>query len=124
MVWLMALALLTVLLVAAVTLPRQSAPDTELGFPWFWVVFPATCFAIAASVGLLGTALPQDFQSTIYIAGYEPAPLALPNDRVDQILLRRRALWSLPILSVVGIGLSIWTWRRRHRHTNNATGSK
>lgn len=107
MAWLLILAVLTVALVA---LAIWRSPDRP-GFPWFWLAFPATCFAIAATLGTWITAAPTDFSSTVYVAGYAPYADDPSHDSINQILAYRRALWLLPILSVIGIGLSIWTWR-------------
>lgn len=108
MVWLMVLALVIVLLVAAAVLPRRGTGDASVRFPWFWIIFPATCFAIAATVGVFAVPSGGGFGWSMYPPGRQ----FLTNEQFNQIIWRDRAIWVLPAASVVGVGLSVWSWRR------------
>lgn len=110
MIWLMILALVVVLLVAAAVLPRhrRADPGFPVRFPWFWVVFPATCFAIAGTIGVLTVPSGGEYGWTMY----PPSVQFLSNEQFNRIMWRSRALWVLPVVSMIGVGLSIWSWRR------------
>ena len=105
MTWLLVLTALIVLGVAGAVLPRRSKQQSH-GFPWFWVVFPITTFAVALTVySYLPIApLGMDYGWTMYAPLSDP-----PADYVDS-LWSGEILW--PVSAVAGIGLSLWAWRR------------
>lgn len=105
MTWLLALAFLIVLTVAGAVLPRRNKQD-RLGFPWFWVVFPITAFAVALAIYsfLPIEPLGVNFGWTMY------APLSdLPEDSPSSFW--PAGIWWV-VTALAGIGLSVWTWRR------------
>lgn len=52
MAWLVLVAMGVVVLVAVTVLPRRGRLGRAPGFPWFWVVLPVTCIAVAATLGV------------------------------------------------------------------------
>lgn len=99
--------------VAGAVLPRMArnrgngSPDTTASprqkFPWFWVVFPFTCFSAATAFSM--TFLPPlSLTGPRRYADYlEPDPFTIAN-----------ALSTIFIIAtVLGAGLSIWAWRAR-----------
>lgn len=102
--------------VAGAVLPRRArkagsrsngSPDTTASprqkFPWFWVVFPFTCFSAATAFSM--TYLP---------------PLSLTGSRRYADYLEPDAFTIANALSavfitttVLGAGLSIWAWKAR-----------
>lgn len=127
MTWLLIFAALMVLLVGGAILPRRAAyrgqePEEQKrpGFPWFWIPFPLTVFAIALGFAawLPGTAATvADFGWTMYM------PLADADDGFDSSLLSDAAAANLlrmpwariayPLIAVAGLALSVWAWRKR-----------
>lgn len=105
MTWLLALAALIVLTVAGAVLPRRANRERH-GFPWFWVVFPITAFAVAlAGYSFLPVApLGFDFGWTMY------SPLADSSGSSVDPFRSGKIMWV--VTAVVGAGLSVWTWRR------------
>ena len=102
---LLVLAALIVLTVAGSVLPRR-AKEQSPGFPWFWVVFPITTFAVALTVYSFLPVAPLGIDS-----GPSPyVPLSeLPEDPFES-LWKGQILWA--VTAVAGIGLSLWAWRR------------
>lgn len=102
--------------VAGAALPRKArkarsrgngAPDTSAStrqnFPWFWVVFPFTCFSAATAFSM--TFLPPlSLTGSRHYADYlEPDAFTIAN-----------ALSAVFIIAtVLGAGLSIWAWKAR-----------
>lgn len=127
MTWLLIFAALVVLLVGGAILPRRAAyrgqePEDPKrpGFPWFWILFPLTVFAIALGFAawLPGTAATgADFGWTMYM------PLADAGDGFDGSLSSDAAVANLLrmpwaritylLIAVAGLALSVWAWRKR-----------
>lgn len=105
MTWLLALAALIVLTVAGAVLPRRITGEPR-GFPWFWVAFPVTAFAVALSVYSFLPVAPLgfDYGWTMY------APLTDSTAGSVAPLWPGKIMWV--ITAVVGAGLSVWSWRR------------
>lgn len=114
--WLLLVASGAVAMVAGVVLPHRDRLGPAPGFPWFWVVFPSTCIAIAAAVSVF--AWPQA------VTGWgsywwDPPSLSSPtlqflsNEQYRHLVTLRRLQGALPVVSLVGIGLCVWAWRRR-----------
>ena len=99
--------------VAGAVLPRKArnrsngSPDTTASprqkFPWFWVVFPFTCFS-AATAFYMTFLPPLSLTGPRRYADYlEPDPFTIAN-----------ALSTVFIIAtVLGAGLSIWAWKSR-----------
>lgn len=107
MTWLMLFALLIVILVAVAVLPRhrtaQADPEGRRQFPWFWVTFPLTMFALVMSAAiLLRISDPVAYGWTMY------APL---SDESHQPALPYSGLAWL-VAGVVGAVVSVFAWRR------------
>lgn len=127
MTWLLIFAALVVLLVGGAVLPRRAAyrglePEEQKrpGFPWFWLVFPLTVFAIALGIAAwlpwtAGTG--ADFGWTMYM------PLADADEGYGSSLLSDAAAANLlrmpwapiayPLIAVAGFALSVWAWRKQ-----------
>lgn len=105
MTWLLVLAALIVLTVAGAVLPRRINREKR-GFPWFWVVFPITAFAVTLTgYSFLPVApLGFDYGWTMY------APLTDSPEGSMAPLWSGRIMWA--ITAVVGSGLSVWSWHR------------
>lgn len=105
MTWLLVLAVLIVLTVAGAVLPRRVSRE-QRGFPWFWVVFPITAFAVALAVySFLPIApLGVDFGWTMY------SPLVDSSESSVDPFWSGKIMWV--VTAVVGAGLSVWAWRR------------
>lgn len=116
MAWLVLGVLAVVGAAVCVAVPRRARLGRAPGFPWFWVVFPATCIVVAAAVCLF--AWPQVSPGS---GNYWWEPLTvnrpglqfLSNEQYRRFVMWHRARWVLPPVSLVGIGLCVWAWRRR-----------
>ncbi|PTR31254.1 hypothetical protein C8K36_101281 [Rhodococcus sp. OK519] len=88
--------------------------DTSPGFPWFWVAFPLTCFALAASVGVIvaGNQFIAGAGSFWWDLGGTQSGQFLSNEQYHRITTVHRLRRVLPALSAAGIALSVWSWRR------------
>ena len=132
MTWLLIFAVLVIALVAGAVLPRRAAyiagVDSAAGFPWFWLIFPATAVVVALAVGawLPGdgvTAGGGNFGWTMYMPlGDADEPSAwdrfrgdyLSDDQAWRLLLPGAwARVSYPLAALLGLGLTVWAWRRR-----------
>lgn len=106
MLWVMVVALVVVLCVAAAVLPRRSGEERE-GFPWFWVVFPLTCLAAGITIsGSLPGSLPMPGSGpTRYMHGH--------GATVDYFTVLNWLNAFLAAGVVVGTILSFWARRKR-----------
>lgn len=114
--WLVLVVLGVVVLAAGVVLPRRDRLGRAPGFPWFWVVFPCTCLALVAAVGVF--AWPQAVTGSWSFWWVPPSTSPstmqfLSNEQYQRIVTLRWLRWALPAVSLAGIGLSAWAWRRR-----------
>ena len=117
MMWVLACAVLVVVLVGAAVLPRRAGQPRE-GFPWFWVAFPAAALLVAASIamGLAWAGVSKWGTVVVHQASYEPSVQFLSNEQFNQMYVRWQVLavarLVLPIVAVATVGLSVWAWRR------------
>ena len=99
--------------VAGAVLPRKArnrsngSPDTTASprqkFPWFWVVFPFTCFSAA-------TALSISLNPPLALTG----PRRYADYLEPHIFTIAKALSTVFIIATVfGVALSIWAWKSR-----------
>ena len=121
MAWLVLVGVVIVLLVAGAVLPRRDRLGREPGFPWFWVVFPVTCFAVAVAVGVFAWPEIVTHGGSVWwgspSAGSPGSSAAehqfLSSEQYQRYATLRRMRRILPAVSIVGIGLCVWAWRRR-----------
>lgn len=111
--WMVVFALGMSVLVAVAVLPGRRRTERR-GFPWFWIVFPLTCLAVAATVAVWWPDFP-----TVYGAGRSYMPLgggeyAVPGMgylssgqrfKIDAVMI------GTPIVAASGVVASVWAWR-------------
>lgn len=117
----MIIAVVVVTTVACAIVPRRARFSPASGFPWFWAVFPAACFAVAGAVGVFA-AWPDaiggwwSFTWNLF-PPRSPYAQFLSNEQFNQMValhrLRQWLGWLLPVAGGAGIGLSVWAWCRR-----------
>lgn len=110
----MIVAVCVVVAVACAVLPRRGRRETAPGFRWFWVTFPLTCFAVAASVGVfvVGHQFVGGGGSFWWDLGGPRSGQFLSVEQYHQMRMEHRLRWVLPVVSAAGIALSVWSWRR------------
>ncbi|EGD22153.1 amino acid permease [Prescottella equi] len=121
MAWLVLVARGVVVLVAVTVLPRRGRLGRAPGFPWFWVVLPVMCIAVAAILGVLfrpeivthASSIWWDRPGTGSPGPGSPHEQFLSAEQFQRYTMLRRMRLILPAVSVVGIGLAVGAWRRR-----------
>lgn len=121
MAWLVLVGVGVALLAAGIVLPRRERLGRAPGFPWFWIVFPATCIAVAAAVGVFAWPEIVTHGASVWWGAPRagsPRPSAhgyqfLSAEQYQRYATLRRMRWTLPVVSLAGIGLCVWAWRRR-----------
>ncbi|RVW08882.1 amino acid permease [Prescottella agglutinans] len=116
MAWLALFVLAVVVSAAGALLPRRARFERAPGFPWFWVVFPVTCMAIAAAVGVFVCPQAVTGSGSFWWDAprtSSPATQFLSGEQYQRFVLLRRLRRVLPAVSAVGIGMCVWAWRRR-----------
>ncbi|WP_333619991.1 hypothetical protein [Dietzia sp.] len=111
--WMVVFALGISALVAVAVLPRRRKHGVH-GFPWFWIAFPITALAFAASVAVWWPEFPS-----IYGHGYRYVPLGRTEYSVpgmdylsdDQKVKLTLGMIAMPVMAVMGAGASVWAWR-------------
>ncbi|QCQ90538.1 amino acid permease [Rhodococcus sp. SGAir0479] len=116
MAWLVLGVLGFVAVTAAVVGPRRARLRRAPGFPWFWVVLPATAVAVAAAVGVF--AWPQAVTGAGSFWWDRPwsGPSTLQflsHEQYQRLVTLRRLRWVLPPASVLGVASCVWAWRQR-----------
>lgn len=104
MLWFMLGGLVIPVAVACAALSRR-LPAIREDFPWFWVVFPITCMAIARVVGtaVLPPTIHRPESGTYSSRDLVP---------IDAFTMVNVGSGILAVVAVVGTGLSVWAWRR------------
>lgn len=119
MAWLLIVAFGVVATVARVVVPRRMRGPTGR-FPWFWVVFPLTCVAVACATAAF-TTVPGfvngdgSFWWNLSLPDNEPSLQFLSNEQYRRFETVRYAKRILPLVAVAGIVACVWAWRRGRR---------
>ncbi|CAM3075386.1 Amino acid permease [Prescottella defluvii] len=114
--WLALVVLGAVISVMVAVLPRRDRLGRASGFPWFWVVFPATCLAVAAALGVFGWPQVVTGAGSYWWDAPSFGPTTrqfLSGEQYQRLVTLRRLRWVLAAVSLAGIALCVRVWRRR-----------
>lgn len=113
MIWVWIFAVLIVVLVGAVVLPRRASQPRE-GFPWFWMSFPTAGLLVAGSLNVWLPAFgePVGWMRYMPLMNRQAVSRVVGNEHYWLMQASAVGAWILPILALAAVGLSVWAWRR------------